>query len=361
MLVTSVVLAATKIRLPLLPSSATVSLSYCTNFAALSLFSPFAATFIIAVSVWAQCVAQQRRPHGDLPHRLQHRQHHRGHRGHARGRRLRRRPERQGRLDGAGRPTLAGATAFFFANTLLLAQAVALESKKSPVRAVARAVPVERAGLLRRRHRRRLGRLPDRHTSSSLAAFVAIPIVLFYWGYRTYLGFIEKQESLHLATVEALARAIGARDQTLEASKTVSDTHVRRVQRLAVTLARRAGMSEDEVKGVEVAALLHDIGKLAVPEHILNKPTKLTPRGAQADSPAPDRGRRDHRRRGLRLSGGARSSRRTTSAGTARAIPRACEARPSRSARASSASWTTSTRSSPIVRTTRRSPRRRRA
>ena len=54
-LVTSVVLAATKIRLPLLPSSATVSLSYCTNFAALSLFSPFAATFIIAVSVWAQC------------------------------------------------------------------------------------------------------------------------------------------------------------------------------------------------------------------------------------------------------------------------------------------------------------------
>jgi hypothetical protein len=52
-LVTSVVLAATKIRLPLLPSS--VSLSYCTNFAALALFSPFAATFIIAVSVWAQC------------------------------------------------------------------------------------------------------------------------------------------------------------------------------------------------------------------------------------------------------------------------------------------------------------------
>ena len=54
-LVTSVVLAATKIRLPLLPSSATVSLSYVTNFAALALFSPFSATFIIAVSVWAQC------------------------------------------------------------------------------------------------------------------------------------------------------------------------------------------------------------------------------------------------------------------------------------------------------------------
>jgi diguanylate cyclase (GGDEF)-like protein/putative nucleotidyltransferase with HDIG domain len=275
-LVTSVVLAATKIRLPLLPSSATVSLSYCTNFAALALFSPFAATFIIAVSVWAQCS-----------------------------------------LNNAGRmatyrtvfsianiivatavanlaagfvggltvkddwkllvvPTLAGATAFFFANTLLLAQAVALESKKSPVvlwrEQFLWSAPACFVGAI-------VGVLAAylTHTSPSLAAFVAIPIVLFYWGYRTYLGFIEKQQSLHLATVEALARAIGARDQTLEASKSVSDTHVRRVQRLAVTLARRAGMSQDEVKGVEVAALLHDIGKLAVPEHILNKPTKLTP------------------------------------------------------------------------------------
>ena len=172
-------------------------------------------------------------------------------------------------------PTLAGATAFFFCNTLMLAQAVALESKKSPAVLwreqflwsapacfVGAIVGVSAAYLI--------------ETASRLAAFVAIPVVLFYWGYRTYLGFIEKQETMHLATVEALARAIGARDQTLEASKTVSDTHVRRVQRLAVTLARRAGMSDDEVKGVEVAALLHDIGKLAVPEHILNKPTKLT-------------------------------------------------------------------------------------
>ena len=107
-----------------------------------------------------------------------------------------------------------------------------------------------------------------------------------------------------MATVEALARAIGARDQTLEASKTVSDTHVRRVQRLAVSLARRAGMSEDEVKGVEVAALLHDIGKLAVPEHILNKPGKLTPEERKLIQTHPAVGRRDHRCRRLRLSGG---------------------------------------------------------
>ena len=82
--------------------------------------------------------------------------------------------------------------------------------------------------------------------------------------------------ALHLASVEALARAIGARDQTLESSRQASDTHVRRVQKLAVSLAQAAGMSENEVKGVEVAALLHDIGKLAVPEHILTKPGRLT-------------------------------------------------------------------------------------
>ena len=266
-LVTSVVLAATKIRLPLMPS--TVSLSYCTNFAALSLFSPFAATFIIAVSVWAQCALNNA------------------------GRMATYRTVfsianiivataaanfASGILGGLViredwttlvTPTLAGATVFFFCNTLLMAQAVALESRKSapvlwreqflwsaPACFVGAIVGVSAAYLIA--------------TASKFAAFVAIPVVLFYWGYRTYLGFIERQEKMHLATVEALARAIGARDQTLEASKTVSDTHVRRVQRLAVSLARRAGMPEHEVKGVEVAALLHDIGKLAVPEHILN-------------------------------------------------------------------------------------------
>ena len=275
-LVTSIVLAASKIRLPLLPSSATVSLSYCTNFAALALFSPFAATFIIAFSVWAQCSLNNSgrmatyRTVFSIANIVVATAVTLASAGWAGGLRV------GDDWTMLVVPTLAGATAFFFVNTLLLALAVALESKKSPALLwreqllwsapacfVGAIVGVSAAYLI--------------HTSSTLAAFAAIPIVLFYWGYRTYLGFIEKQETMHLATVEALARAIGARDQTLEASKTVSDTHVRRVQRLAVTLAHRAGMSDDEVKGVSVAALLHDIGKLAVPEHILNKPGKLTP------------------------------------------------------------------------------------
>src|SRR4051812_10875072 len=74
---------------------------------------------------------------------------------------------------------------------------------------------------------------------------------------------------LHLATIEALALAIDAKDQT-------AHNHIRRVQVYAVGLARALGMSEHEIRGVETASLLHDIGKLAVPEHILAKPGPLT-------------------------------------------------------------------------------------
>ncbi len=74
---------------------------------------------------------------------------------------------------------------------------------------------------------------------------------------------------LHLATIEALALAIDAKDQTAQ-------SHIRRVQVYAAGLARALGMSENEIQGVKTAALLHDIGKLAVPEHILSKPGPLT-------------------------------------------------------------------------------------
>ncbi|RPJ70162.1 MAG: diguanylate cyclase [Acidobacteria bacterium] len=75
--------------------------------------------------------------------------------------------------------------------------------------------------------------------------------------------------AVHLSAIEALALAIDAKDKTTSA-------HIRRVQRFAGALARAAAMAEDEVQGVTTAALLHDIGKLAVPEHILSKPGPLT-------------------------------------------------------------------------------------
>ncbi len=75
---------------------------------------------------------------------------------------------------------------------------------------------------------------------------------------------------LHLATVEALATAIDARDQ-------VGVGHVRRTQIYAVGMGRLLGLSEGEIDALRTGALLHDIGKLAVPDHILNKPGSLTP------------------------------------------------------------------------------------
>src|SRR4030095_3777182 len=103
------------------------------------------------------------------------------------------------------------------------------------------------------------------------------PLYLTYRTYKVYLGRIDDEQrhvremaDLHLATIEALALAIDAKDQT-------SQSHIRRVQLYAAALARALGMSENDIQGVKTAALLHDIGKLAVPEHILSKPGPLTP------------------------------------------------------------------------------------
>jgi len=102
---------------------------------------------------------------------------------------------------------------------------------------------------------------------------------VLYFGLRAYRIFkarfraeqrrAEQLAELHLATIEALARAIDAKDGTAE-------NHIRRVQLYATAVARELGMSAGETQAVRTAALLHDIGKLAVPEHILSKPGPLT-------------------------------------------------------------------------------------
>ena len=75
---------------------------------------------------------------------------------------------------------------------------------------------------------------------------------------------------IHFATAEALATAIDAKDQT-------THCHVRRVQIYAAGLGEVLGLSLQEIAALKAGALLHDIGKLAVPAHIINKPGRLTP------------------------------------------------------------------------------------
>ncbi|HEU4934163.1 MAG TPA: diguanylate cyclase [Pyrinomonadaceae bacterium] len=80
---------------------------------------------------------------------------------------------------------------------------------------------------------------------------------------------VEALSHLHLATAEALATAIDAKDQT-------THCHVRRVQIYAAGMGEVFGLGADEIAALKAGALLHDVGKLAVPPHILNKPGPLT-------------------------------------------------------------------------------------
>lgn len=81
---------------------------------------------------------------------------------------------------------------------------------------------------------------------------------------------IREANRIHVATVEALATAIDARDQ-------VGRGHVSRTQIYAIGIGKALGLSSDEIHALRTGSLLHDIGKLAVPDHILNKPGQLTP------------------------------------------------------------------------------------
>jgi putative nucleotidyltransferase with HDIG domain len=81
---------------------------------------------------------------------------------------------------------------------------------------------------------------------------------------------LSELNKVYLSTVETLAMAIDAKDQ-------ITHGHIRRVQRYAVALAKLLGVSDESLlKAIEAAALLHDTGKLAIPENILNKPGRLT-------------------------------------------------------------------------------------
>lgn len=106
---------------------------------------------------------------------------------------------------------------------------------------------------------------------------VILPTTVFgHFAYRLHVSRFEQKtreiteaSRIHLATVEALATAIDARDQ-------VGVGHVRRTQIYAVGIGELLGLSTADLQALNTGALLHDIGKLAVPDHILNKPGRLT-------------------------------------------------------------------------------------
>lgn len=107
---------------------------------------------------------------------------------------------------------------------------------------------------------------------------IVLPLLaISYLTFRTTLGRLDdtnrhlgQVNKLFLSTIETLAMAVDAKDQ-------VTHGHIRRVQQYATGLAKELGVVDSrQLKAIEAAALLHDMGKLAIPEYILNKPGKLT-------------------------------------------------------------------------------------
>src|SRR5205085_4298938 len=119
------------------------------------------------------------------------------------------------------------------------------------------------------------------HFAASFRAtvlLVVVPILyLCYYSYQVYLRSLENEKKhssemadLFNSTLSTLALAIDAKDKNTHG-------HIQRVQKYSRAIAEAMKLSEEEIKAVAAAALLHDIGKLAIPEYILSKQGPLTP------------------------------------------------------------------------------------
>ena len=179
---------------------------------------------------------------------------------------------------------MIAALVFFLANTLPISVVIALTENKSSRKVwkecyfwsfpyyLVGAAAVGLVGIINQR-------------AGWQTSLLVLPVIYWvYRSYRLYLGRLEAEKervevekrhveqiaSLNMRTIEALALAIEAKDHT-------THTHLQRVRTYAVEIAREIGLSADEIEALRAAALLHDIGKLAVPENIINKPGRLTP------------------------------------------------------------------------------------
>src|SRR3954464_7673402 len=279
LLLLSSITSVFKVNLPLARRSSTMSVSYAVDFASLLLLGPNETMLVAAASAFSQCTfrIKERNPiHRTLfsmacrvvPVQAAGLAYHwlGGHSGAVTSLAV-------------AKPLVGAATIYFLFNTLTVATAIAL-SVKQPLFKVWNenflwSAPSYFVGALAAGCLAWITTLQTQWIA--LLPLLSAPLYLTYRSYKVYLGRVEDERrhtqemaDLHLATIEALALAIDAKDQT-------SQLHIRRVQLYAAALARGLGMTENEIQGVKTAALLHDIGKLAVPEHILSKPGPLTP------------------------------------------------------------------------------------
>jgi diguanylate cyclase (GGDEF)-like protein/putative nucleotidyltransferase with HDIG domain len=176
-----------------------------------------------------------------------------------------------------GRAVAIGAPLYFLVNTFLVAAAVALSTRQAIGRVWQRnflwSAPSYLVGA-------GLAAGADAAWNRGLIGWLvglAVPLYLVFRSYDTVVSRLREEQDetrramdVQLATTEALALAI-------EAKAGCTPDHVRAIQRYAALIAEAAGLSDAEIQTVRSAALLHDIGNMAVPEHILAKRDKLTP------------------------------------------------------------------------------------
>jgi diguanylate cyclase (GGDEF)-like protein/putative nucleotidyltransferase with HDIG domain len=174
-------------------------------------------------------------------------------------------------------PALAAAAAVYFVvNSLASASWSVVESRALPVSQWRRQfrwyIPFYLVGALLAAVANYVGMLFGWMTSLLL-----MPLV--YVAYRAYKlqleivrdreRYIVETEALHLRTIEGLAMAVEAKDQN-------THRHLMRVRVYVAELGKAMGLSKSQMQALATASFLHDIGKLAVPEHIINKPGKLS-------------------------------------------------------------------------------------
>ena len=272
----AVVMSAAKIELPLGRSQSTLSLSHAVNFWALFALGPGEAVCIAIVSAWAQCTlgAGARNPIHRIMFSI-------------------------GSLtltvsvaglplalimgsDIHGLSTLVRAAAivaplYFFVNTALVAGAIALSTHQRVTRVWQRNFLWSAPSYLAGAALAALATAASARGWFGWLAVLAVPLYLVFRSYHTVVARLREEQDetrrameVQLATIEALALAI-------EAKAGCTPEHIRSIQYYAATLAEAVGLSDSEVQAVRTAALLHDIGNMAVPEHILAKPEALTP------------------------------------------------------------------------------------
>jgi putative nucleotidyltransferase with HDIG domain len=181
-------------------------------------------------------------------------------------------------LNGETAPALAvAAIVYFFANTIPVALIIGLESHTAPHKQWRDEflwyLPFYLVGAMLAAAANFIGL-----TFGWLTSMLLIPMV--YTVYRAYKAqvamvrdrerHIVETEALHLRAIEGLALAIEAKDEN-------THRHLMRVRVYVSELGKVMGMEKPMMHALLTASLLHDIGKLAVPEYIINKPGKLTP------------------------------------------------------------------------------------